>query len=390
MPRKAKKYHTTERAVSGNSYLRAVFHASVILADSCYDDFVAILQKHLKKPGWVCASTLTPSEALPSDLLHYQQFTSFFNRFVWLFLTSPQHDFPALRGDDPLPPPTLATLAHSTSQEFFAACIEDCKKLLCDEMDWHDAIFPIRNICTLFDIYHFLLTQEQDAALRYKGEIVVNAVFAQLSTIQLLPDVLVQWKTKDGLPTLFALIAGIDSLLRICQNMKERGTTVLKKKRTRKTQGAEEEEVPSRMEEFREFLFNLRFIYNIIYRNAVFEKYVQWFLIITRFVLILYNYPFHPPTINRCLCNYFANLFDYVDEDDNASTDEDYNAAHAAELRATMRPRLYNALLLEALNRVLHDPLANPGPRATARRDDLEQLGRLAKRIVGVVGGGDG
>ena len=63
---------------------------------------------------------------------------------------------------------------------------------------------------------------------------------------------------------------------------------------------------------------------------------------------------------------------------------------HAAELRATMRPRLYNALLLEALNRVLHDPLANPGPRATARRDDLEQLGRLAKRIVGVVGGGDG
>lgn len=55
-----------------------------------------------------------------------------------------------------------------------------------------------------------------------------------------------------------------------------------------------------------------------------------------------------------------------------------------------MRPRLYNALLLEALNRVLHDPLANPGPRATARRDDLEQLGRLAKRIVGVVGGGDG
>ena len=165
---------------------------------------------------------------------------------------------------------------------------------------------------------------------------------------------------------------------------------MLKKKRTRKTQGAEEEEVPSRMEEFREFLFNLRFIYNIIYRNAVFEKYVQWFLIITRFVLILYNYPFHPPTINRCLCNYFANLFDYVGEDDNASTDEDYNAAHAAELRATMRPRLYNALLLEVLNRVLHDPLDNPGPRATARRDDLEQLGRLAKRIVGVVGVGNG
>lgn len=259
--------------------------------------------------------------------------------------------------------------------------MEDCKKLLCDEMDWNDAIYPIQNICSLFDIYHFILTSETDSTLQYKGEIVVNSIFAQLSTIQLLPDILVQWKAKDGIPTLFALIKGIDSLLQICQNMKERGTTVLKKKRTRKAREEEETE-PSHEEEFREFLFNLRFIYNIIYRNAVFEKYVQWFLIINRFILILYNYAFHSPAINQCLYNYFSNLFDFFDDDDNASTDDDYNLSHDAEIRAVMRPRLYNVLLLEVMNRILHDPLANPGPKTATHREDLEKLGRLAKRIV--------
>ena len=147
---------------------------------------------------------------------------------MWFFLTSPHTSFPLLKRDDEtLRVPTIQSISHSITQEFFLSCIEECKKLLCDEAQWADAVFAVQNVCALFDLYYSILTQSQDDAAKYKAEIVVNAVFGQLSTIQLLPDILVQWKAKDGIDALFALIIGIDSLLRICGNMKERGTTVL-------------------------------------------------------------------------------------------------------------------------------------------------------------------
>ena len=310
---------------------------------------------------------------------------------MWFFLTSPHTSFPLLKRDDEtLRVPTIQSISHSITQEFFLSCIEECKKLLCDEAQWADAVFAVQNVCALLDPYYSILTQSQDDAAKYKAEIVVNAVFGQLSTIQLLPDILVQWKAKDGIDALFALIIGIDSLLRICGNMKERGTTVLKKKRARKTKDVtEEEEETTHVAEFNEFLFNLRFIYNIIYRNQVYEKCVQWCMMIYRFILILYNYAFHPPAINRCLYNYFNNLYAFWDEEDNNSIDEDFNLANEEQVHATLRPKLFNALLLEVLNRILHDPLATKKGKNAAQRDDIVALGELGKKIVGCGGCGN-
>ena len=162
---------------------------------------------------------------------------------------------------------------------------------------------------------------------------------------------------------------------------------MLKKKRARKTKDVtEEEEETTHVAEFNEFLFNLRFIYNIIYRNQVYEKCVQWCMMIYRFILILYNYAFHPPAINRCLYNYFNNLYAFWDEEDNNSMDEDFNLANEEQVHATLRPKLFNALLLEVLNRILHDPLAAKKGKNAAQRDDIVALGELGKKIVGCGG----
>lgn len=42
-----------ESVSSGNSYLSSIFVACVVVLNGCYDDFVVILQKHIKKQGCV-------------------------------------------------------------------------------------------------------------------------------------------------------------------------------------------------------------------------------------------------------------------------------------------------------------------------------------------------
>ena len=187
---------------------------------------------------------------------------------------------------------------------------------------------------------------------------------------------------KDGTTALLSLIAGIDSLLQICRYMKEvssvsvagleRGMTLLKRKRTRSKQSVEEEErnQPMSGSQFHELSFSLSYIYVIIYRPLVFEKYV----------FLLFNYSFNPPTTNRCLYNYFNNMFCYMD-DENGSVNPEYDEAHP-EVKATLRPRLYNVLLFEVLNRILHDPLTAIRTDESTKRNDLIELAELGKKIV--------
>ena len=152
----------------------------------------------------------------------------------------------------------------------------------------------------------------------------------------------------------------------------------MKKKRTRthSTTTTEEQSDEERGEEFqrsqfRELAFSLSFIYVIIYRPLVFEK----------FVFLLYNYPFNPPHINHCLFNYFNNMYSYTDDNANATLNHEYDADHP-EVKAIFRPQLFNAFLFEALNRILHDPLTTVKTDKSTERSDLIELAELAKKIV--------
>ena len=150
--------------------------------------------------------------------------------------------------------------------------------------------------------------------------------------------------------------------------------TLLKRKRTRSKQTVEEEERNEQMpdSQFHEFSFSLSYVYVIIYRPLVFEKYV----------FLLYNYSFNPPATNHYLYNYFYNMFCYMD-DENESANPDYDKAHP-EVKATLRPRLYNVLLFEVLNRILHDPLTAIRTDESTQRKDLIELAELAKKIVSI------
>lgn len=125
------------------------------------------------------------------------------------------------------------------------------------------------------------------------------------------------------------------------------------------------------MSQFHELSFSLSYIYVIIYRPLVFEK----------FIFLLYNYPFHPPHINHCLFNYFNNMYSYTDDNANATLSNDYDASHP-EVKAIFRPHLYNVLLFEVLNRILHDPLTTMKTDKSTERSDLIELAELAKKIV--------
>lgn len=109
----------------------------------------------------------------------------------------------------------------------------------------------------------------------------------------------------------------------------------------------------------------------IIYRPLVFEK----------FIFLLYNYSFHPPHINHCLFNYFNNMYSYTDDNANATLIADYDASHP-EVKAIFRPHLFNVLLFEVLNRILHDPLTTMKTDKSTERSDLIELAELAKKIV--------
>lgn len=73
-------------------------------------------------------------------------------------------------------------------------------------------------------------------------------------------------------------------------------------------------------------------------------------------------------------------MFCYMD-DENGSVNPEYDEAHP-EIKATLRPRLYNVLLFEVLNRILHDPLTAIRTDESTKRNDLIELAELGKKIV--------
>ena len=99
-----------------------------------------------------------------------------------------------------------------------------------------------------------------------------------------------------------------------------------------------------------------------------------------RYVLLLFNYSFPSPAINRCLYHYFNTLYTYTEEDDNITGDSAFDDTHQQEMQATYRPRLYCVLLLEIFNRIMHDPMAQK--EGGMGREDIEKLSDLGKRIV--------
>lgn len=64
-------------------------------------------------------------------------------------------------------------------------------------MNWSEVIPVIDNVAVLFDYYyHFLsLKSPEDDYLKYKSEMVVNTILGQISYMQLLPDLLIQYVT---------------------------------------------------------------------------------------------------------------------------------------------------------------------------------------------------
>lgn len=81
----------------------------------------------------------------------------------------------------------------------------------------------VTNITALFDLYHFILSSDQSCHedLRYRVEMTVLSIMGEVTTIQLLPSLLLLWKLKNGMEPLIATILGIDSLLNICENLQE-------------------------------------------------------------------------------------------------------------------------------------------------------------------------
>lgn len=109
----------------------------------------------------------------------------------------------------------------------------------------------------------------------------------------------------------------------------------------------------------------------IIYRPLVFEKYI----------FLLYNYSLNSPQINHCLFNYFNNMYSFTDDGENGTLSADYDASHP-ETKAIFRPHLFNVLLFEVFNRILHDPLTTIKTDKSTERSDLIELADLAKKIV--------
>lgn len=81
----------------------------------------------------------------------------------------------------------------------------------------------VSNITCLLDVYFYLLssTDPQWKELRYKAEMTVLSIIGEVSAIQLLPSLLLLWKVKNGMQPLVATVLGIDSLLNICETLKE-------------------------------------------------------------------------------------------------------------------------------------------------------------------------
>ena len=102
-----------------------------------------------------------------------------------------------------------------------------------------------------------------------------------------------------------------------------------------------------------------------------------------RYILLLFNYSFHSPEINQCLYHYFYSMFKYIEEETNATGDEEYDDLHQDELQAILRPRLYCVLVLEIFNRIMHDPAASND--SGMNRKDIQDLASLGREIVGVV-----
>ena len=81
----------------------------------------------------------------------------------------------------------------------------------------------MNNITCLFDLYYYLLSSSdpQLKDLKYKAEMAVLSIIGEVSAIQLLPSLLLLWKMKNGMQPLVATVLGIDSLLNICETLKE-------------------------------------------------------------------------------------------------------------------------------------------------------------------------
>ena len=76
-------------------------------------------------------------------------------------------------------------------------------------------------------------------------------------------------------------------------------------------------------------------------------------------------------------------MFKYIEEETNATGDEEYDDLHQDELQAILRPRLYCVLVLEIFNRIMHDPAASND--SGMNRKDIQDLASLGREIVGVV-----
>ena len=112
-----------------NQYL-FVFQSAVLIANSCFDDFMALIQKKIKQQKNAMSDRMIDRDVLQSDITHYLRLTSFMNRFVWLFVVSPSTVYPCLAqmGDEEaMNTPTVDQVKHTTSQEFFISCLETCK-----------------------------------------------------------------------------------------------------------------------------------------------------------------------------------------------------------------------------------------------------------------------
>lgn len=74
-------------------------------------------------------------------------------------------------------------------------------------------------------------------------------------------------------------------------------------------------------------------------------------------------------------------MYSYTDDNANATVSSAYDASHP-EVKAIFRPHLFNVLLFEVLNRILHDPLTTMKTDKSTERSDLIELAELAKKIV--------
>ena len=81
----------------------------------------------------------------------------------------------------------------------------------------------VTNISTLLEISHFILSSEQSqySDIRYKIEITVLSIMSEVTSIQLLPSLLLLLKLKYGFDPLLASSLGMDSLLNFCEFLQE-------------------------------------------------------------------------------------------------------------------------------------------------------------------------